>query len=91
MGTFLDQSASRIVSQYKDIIIIVFNRIFDELEYLKEALGKTGLIDETNIDEFQSEIYTPAVEELNIKMRSEFELLQVQFILSTKKVHKVYQ
>ncbi|XP_074033953.1 uncharacterized protein isoform X2 [Leptinotarsa decemlineata] len=71
----LDQSAKNLVNFYKSIIIILFNRFFGELEDLKETMTKTGIVKPEDIEEFQSEIYTPAIDEINIQFHNDFEKL----------------
>lgn len=78
MNLFLDQSASRIVSYYKSMIIILFKRFFEELEDLKESISKTGIIDNASIEDFQGEIYTPGIEQLNITAKADFLKIQVK-------------
>lgn len=72
----LDENAKNLVNNYKSIIIILFNRFFDELEELKKSILATGIIEKTELEEFQGEIYTPPVEELKIKYTEELERLQ---------------
>lgn len=60
------------------MIIILFNRFFEELEDMKESLCKTGIIDKHSIEDFQSEIYTPGIEQLNLKVRADFKKIQVK-------------
>lgn len=40
-------------------------------------MSKTGLFVESNVNDFQSEIYSPDIEQLNIKIKRDFEKLQV--------------
>ncbi|CAH1154687.1 unnamed protein product [Phaedon cochleariae] len=72
----LDLNARNLVSLYKSIIIILFNRFFGELAKLKDSMAKSGLMDKQDIEDYQSEIYTPTVEELNVQFESDFENLQ---------------
>ncbi|KAG5877138.1 hypothetical protein JTB14_027381 [Gonioctena quinquepunctata] len=72
----LDLGAKNIIKLYKSIIIILFNRFFSELEDLKKIMMKTGIVNTDEIEEFQSEIYTPTIDELNAKFEDDFAYLQ---------------
>nr|CAH7739202.1 unnamed protein product [Callosobruchus chinensis] len=72
----LDKGAKNIVSLYKNMIVILFNRFFTELDDFRMVIKRYKIMDESEIQEFESEIYTPTVDELDIRLKKDLENLQ---------------
>lgn len=72
-----DKSAKCIVNIYKAAIIVIFHRFFKELEDIKTSMLDLDMLNKDEIEPYECEIYTPTVEELNLKNENDMKILQV--------------
>ncbi|VEN64710.1 unnamed protein product [Callosobruchus maculatus] len=84
----LDKGAKNIVHLYKNIIVILFNRFFTELDDFRKVIKRYKIMDESQIQEFESEIYTPTVDELNIRLKKDLENLQTVWERAIEKMRE---
>ncbi|CAH1961586.1 unnamed protein product [Acanthoscelides obtectus] len=87
----LDQGAKHLVSLYKNIIVILFNRFFSELDDFKKVIRRHSILNENEIEEFQSEIYTPTVDELDIRLKSDLQKLQMVWAKTIDKMKETVE
>ncbi|XP_030748932.1 uncharacterized protein LOC115877010 [Sitophilus oryzae] len=70
----IDQKAQNVITNFKKATIIFFNRFFEELKTVEEALG--DIIDREEITSIQCEVYTPSLEEIKEKYEIDIKILQ---------------
>lgn len=80
--TISDKSAKYIVNIYKAAIVVIFHRFFKELEDIKTSMLDIDMLSREEIKPYECEIYTPTVEELDLKNEEDFQAIKVIVLLT---------